>query len=267
MDHTPDAAPVRNSVAVPERLQLARERLAFEREKWEAERQRTPTRVRFTAAHAAIFAAIATLAGTVVGTLLQARASRQLEEQKFQTGLIVKAFESTSTREESLKYLRFLRATGLAPQLGAAIDTMRAEDLPQVRTLGPSTIRVDDLSAPIRVSVNSLTPAIAAYKLWMRSAKDTTYSVALTGSTGDGVPDEFEIPAATLRAADQEVAYWIALAGVPGGTYRASVTVTQGDRQLGTLVRSGQLGSAGVATEQGVVPVEFGRQRTTTPSR
>lgn len=266
MDQTPDSSEERTSirqVELRERLQLARERLAFEREKWEAERERKPPLFKFTASHAAIFAAIATLAGTVVGTLLQARASGQLEEQKFQTGLIVKAFESTSNPEESLKYLRFLRATGLVPQLGAAIDTMRAEDLPQVRTLGASAIRVDDLSAPIRVAVNSLTPAVVAYKLWVRSTTDTTYSVALTGSTGDGTPDEFEIPAATLRAADQEIAYWIALAGMPGTVYRATVTVTQGDRRLGVLERSGELSSVGVATEQGVVPLVSGSRRTT----
>jgi hypothetical protein len=264
MDQTPDPAAGRASgreITALERLQLARERLAFEREKWEAERGATPPRFKFTAAHAAVFAAIATLAGTVVGALLQAQASRQLEEQKFQSGLIVKAFESTSTREESLKYLRFLRATGLAPQLGASIDTMRAEDLPQVRTLDPSAVLVDDLSAPIRISVHSFTPAVVAYRLWLRSAKDTAYSIALTGSTGDSTGDEFEIPAATLRAADQEIAYWIALAGTPGGSYRVAVTITQGDRRLRVLERSGELNSAGIATEEGVVPLVSGRRR------
>jgi hypothetical protein len=267
MDHDPehrrralDLAELRAT----ERIRLASERLALEREKWETEKSRPndARRRRFAAVHATVLVALLTVIGTVIGTLLQARANRLLEEQKFQLGLIVKVFESTSRREESLRYLRFLRSTGLVPQLTAAVDSASAEDLPQVRAPGAIVETGGDERTPITALVQSPFLGVVRYRLWLRAAGDTTYSVALEGTTADNMPDSFDVPAEAVRSSRQELAYWLGFAGSPGGRYQASVRIVQGTRELGAIVRAGQLSPTGTAVEQGVISLVRGDSAT-----
>lgn len=148
-------------------IELERAKLELERTRLELERLRlqvdtansSPSDSKRYVFNPTILVALIGVVGTVLAGILQAFNSTSLEREKLRSTLLTKAIELPS-REESIKYLLFLRDTKLVDGIDAPIETYTESPgkLPSTSTeyslLNPS-VDIELRSAPLPTDAGS----------------------------------------------------------------------------------------------------------------
>lgn len=146
-----------------EQRELQREQLAFEREKWEAEHQKT-RRGLWDGAPLNTTVLVAVIGGlvTVFTGYYQIQANRELERTKYESQMILRALEPADSAER-VRRLAFLVHAGLLDDPGGKIQRLaQSADLPRFQPTAPT------LAAPIVENARVFLLAGTAAKLGMR---------------------------------------------------------------------------------------------------
>jgi len=142
------------------KIELERVRLELERLRAQAHPEsKSPSSTRRASINPTVLVALIGVVGTVLAGILQAFNSTSLERARLRSTLITKAIELPS-REESVKYLQFLRDTKLVEGIDAPIERYveRPDKVPSVSTeysLQNPEVDLELRSAPLPTDAGS----------------------------------------------------------------------------------------------------------------
>lgn len=103
-----------------------------------------------------------------------------------------------------------------------------------------------DHQQPLSVSLVVETLHVVAYRLWVRTATDASWTIVGSGTTEDDVTDAYVLGTLGSGAA---VAYWMAVSGPTKSSFEAQLVFSQDNQVVhgGTVWITGKTDAQGVA--------------------